>query len=63
MAGLCLVIGRGQVYVPAGSAGISSRRRLLGQSKRLCTQRIRHQQFFFCAMLMQLWFGHMSRFP
>ena len=36
------VIGGGQAYVLAGSAGISSRWRLLGQSKRLCTQRIRH---------------------
>ena len=37
MAGLFLVIGREQVYMPAGSAGISSRWRRLGQSKRLCT--------------------------
>ena len=62
-AGLCRVIGGGQLDSPAGNEDISSWWQLLGHSERSCTQLLDTILHFWCMVVSNLYVcDHMSRF-
>ena len=62
-AGLCRVIGGGQLDSPAGNEDISSWWQLLGHSERSCTQLLDTNLHFWCMVVLKLYVcDHMSRF-
>ena len=62
-AGLCRVIGGGQLDSPAGNEDINSWWQLLGHSERSCTQLLDTNLQFWCMVVLKLYVcDHMSKF-